>query len=336
MANGQIKRSEIAEKDLYKEVRDSAKSTITMLDKLNVGLKKTGQIIQKDLTGNLDKTTAGINKLSNAVKKADAVMAQSVKVDKAKTEAQKAMINAEREMERLKQEQLKTQKMEMTNAQQLQRIKEKENATLQKNAKAVKDQSSAYKQLVITTREQKNQSKELGAQLMRLEQAGKKNSAEYRKLANTYRQVTNSAKQGDTQLKKLDKTVGDNFRNVGNYRGALGKLTGAFGALGVSMGGAMIIRNVLGVIKNFDQSQANLASVLGVSRDQMAGLTEQTKQLGATTRFTASQVGELQTELAKLGFDQGQIESMTGSVLNLAGATGTDLAEASTVVGSTL
>jgi len=336
MANGQIKRSEIAEKDLYKEVRDSAKSTIAMLDKLNVGLKKTGQIIQKDLTGNLDKTTAGINKLSNAVKKADVVMAQSVKVDKAKTEAQKAMINAEREMERLKQDQLKTQKMEMTNAQQLQRIKEKENATLQKNAKAVKDQNSAYKQLVITTRDQKNQSKELGTQLMKLEQAGKKNSSEYRKLASTYRQVTNSAKQGDAQLKKLDRTVGDNFRNVGNYRGALGKLTSAFGALGVSMGGAMIIRNVFGVIKDFDQSQANLASVLGISRDQMAGLTEQAKQLGATTRFTASQVGELQTELAKLGFDQGQIEAMTGSVLNLAGATGTDLAEASTVVGSTL
>tara|TARA_R110000772_G_scaffold9622_7_gene31552 strand:+ start:1962 stop:6005 length:4044 start_codon:yes stop_codon:yes gene_type:complete len=336
MASGQIKRSEIAENDLYKEVRDSAKSTIAMLDKLNVGLKKTGQIIQKDLTGNLDKTTAGINKLSNAVKKADTVMAQSVKVDKAKTEAQKAMINAEREMERLKQDQLKTQKMEMSNAQQLQRIKEKENATLQKNAKAVKDQSSAYKQLVITTRDQKNQSKELGAQLLKLEQAGKKNSSEYRKLASTYRQVTNSAKKGDASLKKLDKTVGDNFRNVGNYRGALGKLTGAFGALGVSMGSAMIIRNVFGVIKDFDQSQASLASVLGISRDQMSGLTEQAKQLGATTRFTASQVAELQTELAKLGFGQGQIEAMTGSVLNLAGATGAELGETATIVGSTL
>ena len=336
MASGQIKRSEIAEADLYKEVRDSAKSTIVMLDKLNEGLKKSGQIIQKDLTGNLDKTTAGINKLSNAVKKAETVMAQSVKVDKAKTEAQKAMINAERELERLKQDQLKTQKMEMSNAQQMQRIKDKESATLAKNAKAIKDQNSAYKQLVITTRDQKNQSKELGAQLLKLEQAGKKNSAEYRKLASTFRTVTNSAKQGDAQLKKLDKTVGDNFRNVGNYQGALGKLTGAFGALGLSMGSAMVIKNVFGVIADFDQSQANLASVLGVSRDQMEGLTEQAKQLGATTRFTASQVGELQTELAKLGFNQGQIEAMTGSVLNLAGATGTDLAEASTVVGSTL
>ena len=63
----------------------------------------------------------------------------------------------------------------------------------------------------------------------------------------------------------------------------------------------MIIRDVFNVMKDFDQAQANLASVLGVSRDQMKALTEQSKELGATTRFTASEVSELQLEFAKLG-----------------------------------
>ena len=37
----QIKRSEIAEKDLYKEIRDSAKKTVTKINSLNKSLKKT-------------------------------------------------------------------------------------------------------------------------------------------------------------------------------------------------------------------------------------------------------------------------------------------------------
>ena len=49
MASGQIKRSDIAESDLYKEIRDSAKKTLTELDKMNVGLKKTATTISKTL-----------------------------------------------------------------------------------------------------------------------------------------------------------------------------------------------------------------------------------------------------------------------------------------------
>ena len=336
MASGQIKRSEIAEKDLYVEIRDSAKKTITTLNQLNVELKKSGTIIKTSLTGNLNKTTAGINKLSTAVKKAETVMAQSVKVDKAKSEAVKAQMKAEQELEKLNQAKQKTIQAELRTKTQLNKEQERQTNLKNKAIKAVKDEDNAYKRLVKTTRDQKNESKRLGAELLKLEQNGKKNTTQYRKLSTQFRNVTNSAKKGDKSLKKLDKTVGDNFRNVGNYRGALGKLSGAFASLGIAMGGAMIIKNVFGVIKDFDQAQANLASVLGVSRDQMKGLTEQSKELGATTRFTASQVSELQLEFAKLGFEQEQIEKMTGSVLDLAGATGAELGESASIVGATM
>ena len=43
----------------------------------------------------------------------------------------------------------------------------------------------------------------------------------------------------------------------------------------------------------------------------MSRLTEQSKELGATTTFTASQVSELQKEFAKLGFTQSEIENVT-------------------------
>ena len=329
MASGQIKRSDIAEADLYKEIRDSAKKTLTELDKMNVGLKKTATTISKTLNSSLKKSTAGINKMSKAVQQADATMKQSVQVDKAKAQATKAQIQAERELERLQQDKIRTSKME---SQEKERLLKQQ----QRQKKLMDQETNAYKKLVKATRDQKNESKRLGAELLKLEQAGKKNTKEYRKLQMQYDKVTRSARSGDKQLKKLDKTVGDNFRNVGNYRSALGKLQGAFASLGIAMGGAMVIRNVFDTVKKFDQATANLASVLGVSREQMKGLTDDAMKYGSTTRFTAEEVANLQTEFAKLGFTQDEIKNVTEATLNLASATGTDLAESATVVGATV
>ena len=329
MASGQIKRSDIAESDLYKEIRDSAKKTLTELDKMNVGLKKTATTISKTLNSSLKKSTEGINKMSKAVAQADATMKQSVQVDKAKSQAVKAQIQAERELERLQQDKIRTSKMESQEKERL--LKQS-----QRQKKLLDQETNAYKKLVKATRDQKNESKRLGAELLKLEQAGKKNTKEYRKLQMQFDKVTRSARSGDKQLKKLDKTVGDNFRNVGNYRGALGKLSGAFASLGLAMGGAMIIRNVFETVKEFDQASANLASVLGVTREGMRGLTDDAMKYGSTTRFTATEVSNLQTEFAKLGFSQSEISNVTKATLDLASATGTDLAESATVVGATV
>ena len=332
----QIKRSEIAEKDLYKEIRDSAKKTVTQINKLNTNLKKTAEVIKTDLDGSLDKSLKGLNNLGTAVNKMNTTMDQSIKLDKAKSEALKTQLQAEQELEKLEQQRQKTLQSQMNTEKKLRVEKDRQAKVLNKQNKAIKDQNNAYKQLVIATRNQKNESKRLGAELLSLEQTGKKNTKEYRQLARTYKQVTAQAQKGDVQLKKLDKTVGDNFRNVGNYRGALGKLSTAMTSLGVAFSGALLIRDVFNVVKDFDQAQANLASVLGVTRTEMSALTAQAQELGSVTRFTASEVSELQLEFAKLGFTQSQIEGMTASVLDLAGATGSELGESASIVGATM
>jgi len=68
----------------------------------------------------------------------------------------------------------------------------------------------------------------------------------------------------------------------------------------------------------------------------MSALTEQAKELGATTKFTASEVSNLQLEFAKLGFTQKEIQNVTGATLELAAAAGTELANAAVIAGSTL
>ena len=332
----QIKRSEIAEKDLYKEIRDSAKKTVTKINSLNKSLKKTAEVIKTDLSSPLDKTVSGLTKLNTSVSKMNATMTESVKLDKAKAEALKVQKQAEQEIYKVEQQRQKALQQQMNTEKKVRVESERLAKTEAKRTKGLKDQNNAYKQLVIKTRDQKNESKRLGAEMLKLESSGKKNTKAYRQLSTSFNRVTRSAQKGDKALKKLDRRVGDNFRNVGNYRGALGKLSSGFASLGLAMGGAMIIRDVFNVMKDFDQAQANLASVLGVSRDQMKALTEQSKELGATTRFTASEVSELQLEFAKLGFTQEQIEGMTQSTLDLAGATGSELGETATIVGATM
>ena len=89
-------------------------------------------------------------------------------------------------------------------------------------------------------------------------------------------------------------------------------------------------------LREFEQANANLSTILGVTRDEMKALTDSALSLGRTTEYTARQVTQLQTELAKLGFTQGAIISMQKSVLQFATATGANLADAASVAGSTL
>ena len=105
--------------------------------------------------------------------------------------------------------------------------------------------------------------------------------------------------------------------------------------LGALVGGFMTI---VKTSKGFATQMSALNAVLGEkgTAEVMTKLTADAQRLGSTTAFTASQVGELQTEFAKLGFTTDQILNVTEATLDLAAAAGTDLAEAAAVAGSTL
>ena len=118
---------------------------------------------------------------------------------------------------------------------------------------------------------------------------------------------------------KLQKT----FAKVGNAM-----------KLGLAAGVAYLAYNAIGTVKDFEQGIANLAAVTGQSVDEIAGLKNEALRLGGATAYTANEVTKLQTELAKLGFREADIVDLTPAILNLAQATGTDLANAASLAGS--
>lgn len=90
------------------------------------------------------------------------------------------------------------------------------------------------------------------------------------------------------------------------------------------------------IIADFEKANSVLAGVLGKTVAEIKALSDSAEMLGRSTAFTATQVTGLQTELAKLGFGEGQIMSMQKAVLNFATALGVDLSEAASFTGATL
>ena len=110
----------------------------------------------------------------------------------------------------------------------------------------------------------------------------------------------------------------------------------ALGTVGIVLQFVNYLTSAYKTMREFEQANANLSTILGITRDEMKALTDSALSLGRSTEYTASQVTQLQTELAKLGFGQGSIIAMQKPVLEFATAVGADLAEAAAVAGSTL
>ena len=152
------------------------------------------------------------------------------------------------------------------------------------------------------------------------------------------------AQNYDANLAKATKTL-DNFKkNNLSLGGIANQATSALTSMATSVMGVTaaigaaykVMSSMVSINKQFEQSSSNLAAVLGTSRDQITALTNQAKQLGATTQYTASQILELQANLARLGFNQEEILNSTKSVQAMATAMGADLGEAANLAGSAL
>ena len=107
----------------------------------------------------------------------------------------------------------------------------------------------------------------------------------------------------------------------------------------VTMAIRLFARTIVNAIKNissFQQANANLATIMQVTRREIDVLTNDALMLGRTTEWTASQVTELQTALAKLGYNIPQIRNMQASVLQFATAVGAKLPEAANLAGASL
>ena len=164
------------------------------------------------------------------------------------------------------------------------------------------------------------------------------------KLNKSINKTSKEANKTGSSFGKFGKSLSGVFSGLGNSISGvipmLGKLRVALvstgvGAIVVAIGSLVsLFAKAANIGANFQKSLSTLSAVTGKTADELLSLNQQAKELGATTQFTAIQVVQLQTELAKLGFTIRDIENSTPAILDLAASLEIDLASAAEFAGS--
>jgi len=101
-----------------------------------------------------------------------------------------------------------------------------------------------------------------------------------------------------------------------------------FGALGLSISGALAIRSTTRAFGNFENIMTRVGAVSGATKTEFARLIEMAKELGASTRFSATEAGEGLLFLVRAGLDVNKTLTAMPQVLKFAAASGLELGEA--------
>ena len=115
--------------------------------------------------------------------------------------------------------------------------------------------------------------------------------------------------------------------------GATGNL--AKGAAVVAAGAAPLVA-MIGTAANFEQAMSKVKAITNSSNEDMARLNETAQQLGATTQFSATQAAEAMSYLGMAGWKTDQIIDGMPGMLDLAAASGSDLATVADIVSDDL
>ena len=325
--------------DIFKTIRESAEKTITTLESMNREVMTTAETLKKAVGGAKFDSSKSINELNKAQTESNKLMKEAISIETLKAKADQQVTKASQEIQRLEAlkakrlqesakaqtqasksdtESIKTKREQLKLTRELERAEAMKNKELAKSEALARKEASAYSQLVAKTRELKNASKELASQMIALELAGKKNSVEYSKLATKYGQVTQQAQLADAQLKKIDSSVGDNFRNVGNYTGALNTLRNGLAQLGLAFGLSQIVGKATQTLVKFDEESANISKTLGVTKEEARGLSMELTKIDTRTSVEALQ--QIAVIGGQLGIGKKDIVGFTESIdkLNVA------------------
>lgn len=127
------------------------------------------------------------------------------------------------------------------------------------------------------------------------------------------------------------------FGSLGNtIKGtAIGKLA----ADAVEKAGSAVVdlgKAALDTGMSFDASMANVAAISGSTGETLDALRDKAKEMGASTKFTATEAADAFSYMAMAGWDAEQMMSGIEGIMNLAAASGEDLASTSDIVTDAL
>ncbi|KEH96842.1 tail tape measure protein [Clostridium botulinum C/D str. BKT12695] len=130
---------------------------------------------------------------------------------------------------------------------------------------------------------------------------------------------------------------------TGHAQNAEGKISSAFSKIGKVVAGAFTVgavaafeKKIVSTYATYDDQMRKVQAVSGATGKQFEMLRGKAEELGAKTRFSATEAGQGMENLARAGWKTGEIMSGIGPVLSFATANVIDLGSAAGIVSDGL
>lgn len=144
-----------------------------------------------------------------------------------------------------------------------------------------------------------------------------------------------AASHAEREWKSSSTGIGSAISKIGSLASkGLKVATVAITGTAAALGGVAAVAIKVG--SDFESQMSRVKAISGATGEEFEQLKAQAMQLGADTSFSASQAAEGMENLAAAGFTTSEIMSAMPGLLNLAAASGEDLASSSDIAASTL
>ena len=201
---------------------------------------------------------------------------------------------------------------------------------LTQKQKLLKDTISSTKEKLDALKQAQAQAKE---QLENGDLGQDKYDALQREIIETeqeLKRLQQEAATTSTALAKIDE-IGGKMENLGNSIAGVGKtimpVSTAVGGLGIA---------AVKTAADFDSAMSQVAAVSGATGDDLQSLRDKAREMGEKTKFSASEAAEAMNYMAMAGWKSKDMISGIDGIMNLAAASGEDLATTSDIVTDAL
>ncbi len=147
---------------------------------------------------------------------------------------------------------------------------------------------------------------------------------------NELKRLTTEANNSHTALEKLG-VVGEKMQDAGDKISGVGQKLLPVTA-GVTALGTIAVKTGA----DFDSAMSKVAAVSGATGSEMDALREKAREMGSKTKFSASEAAEAMNYMAMAGWKTNDMLSGIEGIMNLAAASGEDLASTSDIVTDAL
>ena len=203
--------------------------------------------------------------------------------------------------------------------------KQTENSAKQAGQEVKNSASSASKQVIDSAKKAEEEVKKSSKRVTEEEEKQYKEREKTRESSKPESDPSKPYKESSEKATQYWTGAGSKIKSI------VSTITAATGAGAVAAGTAAINAG-----KSFEAGMSEVQAISGASRKDLEALTNKAKEMGATTKFSATQASEGLKYMAMAGWNSQQMIDGLPGVMNLAAASGEDLGTVSDIVTDAL